>query len=434
MSQHPWPRATVAWYAVFMLSLANALSFVARTILSLLVDPVKADLHVSDTAISLLHGFSFAVVFAFIGLPVSRLADKGNRRDIIALSVFAWSAMTAFCGLATSYAMLLIGRLGAGAGEGGFGPASQAILADYFPRERLALATGVYSMGIYVGSGLALIGGGAVVQWAAVAGVIHMPLIGAVKAWQFAFLMVGLPGILFALLLFGTVPEPARQQAEGGARRAGFAEITAHLRAHPLVYGGFLAGFSLHVLVGFGAATWSPALLGRHFGIPVGQIGLIYGSIFLACGIVGSVVGGLLGNHLIRRGIANGNAWIGFVAYGINVLFGIGYAFADTPWRLWICIAGMNLFSAAGIGAGFTVVNEITPNRMRAQIGALFLFCINLFGTGLGPTAVALIGDTMFTGTFALAQSVALTSLLFGIPAIGLLWLTVKYYPPPISD
>lgn len=425
-----WPHPLVAWYTVILLSLANALSFVARTILSLLVDPVKADLGVSDTAISLLHGFSFALIFAVIGLPIALLADKGNRRNIIALSILVWSVMTALCGLAQSYLLLFLGRLGAGAGEGGFGPASQTILADFFPRERRPLAMGVYSMGIYIGSGAALILGGWVIQWATTTGPIVLPVIGLVKGWQLAFLLVGLPGVALAMLLYLTVPEPPRQ-GDASEPGASIAEVAAHVREHRLAYTGLMLGFSLHVLVGFGAAAWSPAFLARHFGLDPFQIGVRYGAIFLVCGLIGAFAFGMIGNRLITRGLRNANAWLAFIGYGVEVMFGIGYAWATTPMLAYICIAGMNLFSAGAMGAGFATLNEIPPNRMRAQIGALFLFAINLIGTGLGPTVVALFGDRLFSGTAALAQAISLTSAVFGLPAIALLWLTVRYYPKP---
>jgi MFS family permease len=415
-----------------MLSLANALSFVARTVISLLVDPIRADLHVSDTAVSILQGISFSLTFAIIGLPMALLADRGNRRNIIAISILVWSIMTALCGAARSYGVLLAGRIGAGAGEGGFGPASQAILADFFPRERLPLATAVYSMGIYIGSGVALIAGGAVIQWASGAGAIVVPVLGVVKAWQLTFFAVAAPGILLALIMLLTVKEPERKggQAEVATPdHASIADVVAHVKGRRLAYVGLLLGFSLHVLVAAGAAAWTPALLSRHFHLSPSEIGNIYGLIFLICGAAGALSGGAIASALLRRGVAQANALVPFAAYAIEVLFALGYTAADSPAAIWTCIAGMTLFSSAAIGSGFTLVNEWAPNRMRAQVGALLLLFLNVVGTGLGPLVVASLSDGVFTGTFALAHAIALTALLVGLPATALLWLAVRHYP-----
>src|SRR6202795_194603 len=197
-----------AWYVVGVLTLVYVFSFLDRQIFSLIVAPLRRDLHISDTQVSLLQGFSFAVFYTFFGIPIGRLADVYNRRTIIVLGLVLWSAFTAGCGLAGTFAQMLLLRMGVGVGEAALSPAAYSLITDYFPRERLATALSVYSMGIYVGSGMAYLLGGLVVAYASTQAMWTIPLLGAVHPWQIIFLLVGLPGIAVAPLLF-TVNQPA---------------------------------------------------------------------------------------------------------------------------------------------------------------------------------------------------------------------------------
>jgi len=206
----PWPSALRAWYAVGILFLAYALSFVDRTILTLLVGPIRADLQISDTEVSLLHGFAFAIFYTLLGIPIARIADAGNRRSIIAASAIAWSIACASCGLARHFWQLFIGRIGVGVGEAGLSPAAYSMLADLFPQNRLGLAMSVYTSAIYIGAGSSLIIGGAVIGAAAHWRMPTLPLYGPLHPWQITFMLVGLPGIENARVF---EPEPARVYA-----------------------------------------------------------------------------------------------------------------------------------------------------------------------------------------------------------------------------
>ena len=201
-----------AWYIVGVLTFVYVFSFVDRQIFSLLVRPLRHDLHISDTQVSYLIGLGFVVFFALFGIPIGRLADIYSRRLIIALGLVTWSLFTAACGLAHTFPQMLLLRMGVGAGEAALSPAAYSLITDYFPRNRLATAISVYSMGIYIGSGLALIVGGMVVEETSRMPAVQVPVLGLMASWRLTFLIVGGPGALVSLLVL-TVREPLRRAA-----------------------------------------------------------------------------------------------------------------------------------------------------------------------------------------------------------------------------
>ncbi|MBF3358944.1 MFS transporter, partial [Pseudomonas aeruginosa] len=210
-----YPSNLAAWTTVAILMVAYVLSFIDRQILNLLVGPIRRDLAISDTEMSLLMGLSFALFYTLCGIPLGRMADNRSRRGLILFGVLVWSAMTAACGLARSYWQFLTFRVGVGVGEAALSPAAYSLIADSFPRERRATAISVYSMGIYLGSGLAFLLGGLVIKFASAQGDVHLPLFGEVRPWQLIFLILGAAGVLFCLLLLA-IREPARRGVGAG--------------------------------------------------------------------------------------------------------------------------------------------------------------------------------------------------------------------------
>lgn len=205
-----YPSPRYAWYVVGVLTLMYVFSFIDRQIFSLIVGPLSRDLRITDTEVSVLQGFIFAVFYTFCGIPLGRMADKYSRRGIIACGLVAWSGFTTMCGLAKNFGQMLAWRMGVGVGEAALSPSAYSIITDYFPREKLATAISVYSMGIYIGSGMSYLLGGIVVRFASAKELWTLPVAGAVRPWQLIFLAVGLPGLLATALLF-TVREPLRR-------------------------------------------------------------------------------------------------------------------------------------------------------------------------------------------------------------------------------
>ena len=200
-----YPSSLSAWTTVTILMIAYVLSFIDRQILNLLVEPIRRDLVISDTQMSLLMGLSFALFYTVCGIPLGRLADTRSRRGLIAIGVLFWSAATAACGTAKLYWQFLICRVGVGVGEAALSPAAYSLIADSFPPERRATAISVYSMGVYLGSGIAFLLGGLVIQFASAQGNVVLPVLGEVRPWQLIFLILGAAGVLFTLLMLASV-------------------------------------------------------------------------------------------------------------------------------------------------------------------------------------------------------------------------------------
>jgi MFS family permease len=258
----PYPSAARAWYAVSVLTFAYIFSYIDRQILSLLVAPIRRDLHITDTQMSLLMGISFALFYTLFGFPVGRLADTSSRRNIITAGVFTWSLFTAACGVVSSYAHLFLMRVGVGVGEAALSPPAYSLLSECFPPNRRALALSVYATGMYLGAGLALMIGGIVVAHTGAGGTIALPLVGyAIFTWQLTFFLVGLPGLLVALLI-RTVAEPARRERRAAAA-APLSTVAAFVVKHRATFGCHHLAQSMLSLASYSASAWVPTFLIR---------------------------------------------------------------------------------------------------------------------------------------------------------------------------
>lgn len=404
-----WPPARTAWFVAVMLMLANTLAFVDRQALALLVQPIKDDLHLSDTSISLLYGLSFTLFYIMVGLPVARLADRSSRRNIIAASIFLWSAATALCGLARSYAALFAARIGVGAGEGGLTPSAYSILSDYFPPHRLPAAMGVFQMGLYVGNASALVIGGLIATVVPPSETIVLPLLGEVKGWHLVFLALSVPGLLLSALMF-TVREPRRVGSKpGDAAVIPLSHFFAHVGSRKGAYFGIAVGFALMILVGNGSAAWVPAFLERKYGWSTAQIGASYGVVVILCGTTGTLCGGFFASFLRRRGVELANLYSALLGFCVLVPITIAYPLMPTAFAALVLIGAMNFFAGFNFGGGLAALQELTPNRMRALVSAGYMLVINLLGAALGPTVIALITDYWFHDPARLPQAISMT-------------------------
>lgn len=413
-----YPRPRYAWYVVGVLMVAYIFSFVDRQVLNLLVEPIRRDLGISDTGMSLLMGFSFAVFYTAFGLPLGRLADSRSRRGLIGVGMAFWSLMTAACGLAQRYWQLLLFRMGVGVGEAALSPAAYSLIMDYFPPSRRSLAISVYSMGIYLGSGVALLLGGVVVELTSAAPSVTVPLIGSVRSWQAVMMAVGLPGLAAALLLL-TVREPARHGPRGAAP---LAEVLGHLRRHFRTFAGHNLGFALLSLAGYGAAAWVPTLYIRRFDWSAGEAGIRYGLVVTICGTLGTLTGGWLADRLRRRGLVDANLRVGMAAAAALVPLWLGVALSPNPWTSFGFLTVAQLFAGMPWGVAAAAVQEAVPPSMRGQAAALYLFAINLVGLGAGPTAVALATDRLFQDDRLVHYSLALVTASAVLAALLVLW------------
>ena len=427
-----WPRPTVAWTTAILLMLANTLAFVDRQALALLVQPIKADLHVSDTGMSLLYGLSFTLFYVIVGIPVARIADRSNRRNIVVGAVFVWSLATALCGFARSFPALFLARVGVGAGEGGLSPAAYSILSDTFPKDKLPAAMGVYQMGIYVGGALALVLGGLIASHVPPSAVVALPLIGGVKGWQLIFLLLGVPGILLSIIMLA-IREPARQGSTEEAVVVPLPRLFAHIGQRWQAYTGIGIGFALMILVGNATGAWIPAFLERKFGMTTAQIGASYGPLVLVCGVSGTLAGGFFAGFLRRRGFRYANLQAALLGFTILIPVSIAFPLMNTAALALTLIGVMNFFAGFNFGGGLAALQEITPNRMRALVSSGYMLLVNLIGAAGGPLAIALVTDFWFADPAELPLAIAMVCAIASPLALAFLLLGLRGYAATLA-
>ncbi len=414
------------WLVVAILMVAYVFSFVDRQILNLLVGPIRRDLGISDTQMSLLMGFSFAIFYTILGIPLGRLADSKSRRGLIAAGVIVWSLMTALCGLARTYWQLFLFRIGVGVGEAALSPAAYSMIADYFPPEKRATAISVYSMGIYIGSGIAFLLGGLVIQFAFAQGEIAIPLLGDVRPWQVVFLILGGAGIVFSLaFLFVREPPRSGTHAHGGG--VPFSEVLAHLWLNRRTVLCHNLGFAMIAFCAYGTAAWVPSFFIRTFGWKAADVGIVYGLLVMVFGCAGIVFGGWLADRWLKQGKGDAALRVGIVA-SIVAIVGNVYLIAGSGTLAAILMVPGVFALAMPFGAAAAAIQEIVPNQMRGQASAVYLFIVNLIGLGVGPTAVALVTDYVFADDMQLKWSMLIVSTVACLAAIAFLAAGLKPY------
>ncbi len=411
-------------------------SFIDRTTISLIVEPMKRDLQISDTQIGMLQGLAFALLYTFLGLPIARLSDRHSRRAIIAAGVFIWSIMATLCGLARTAMQLFIARIGVGVGEAALSPAAYSMITDSFPRSKLGSAFGVYNIGITIGAGIAFLVGGIVVAAVSHAGAVYtLPLLGEVRAWQMVFIVTGAPGIVLPLLLL-TFREPARR----GILRTSLANPAAALPRPPLkevlsyvwlnrkFYWLHFVALALLAMCGYSVAAWLPTALIRAYGVSYGQVGKVLGVSTILMNSTGMLLAGILCDRLTRRGSKDAPIVVALIsASGIAVFACLPYIM-PTVSLVWVAIFVAGITFNAYNGVGPMAVNQVTPNQYRAQVSAVYLFVVNALGLGIGPTLVPLLNDHLFHDPLKIRFSLIIVVFCAALSAMTLLWIVRPVY------
>ena len=399
---------------------AYTLSFVDRQILSLLVVPIKAEFGISDTAIGLLQGLAFALFYTFLGLPMGRIVDRYRRIGVIVIGVSLWSIMTVFCGIARTYTVLFLARMGVGVGEATLSPGALSILTDYFPKERLGVALSVYSMGIFIGSGLAFIAGGAVVEAVASVPAVTIVLLGELASWRLVFFIVGVPGVLVALLI-ATLREPVRtgvsRRHDGELLHLSVKDVAHELDRRRGSIGGICAGMACHAISMYGLFAWGPTFLIREFGWSAGQAGVGLGSIVLVAGCGGMYWGGRLCDRWQSSGQREAPLRVGvWSGFGASIAAVLAFS-ASEPLFAIALIAPLVFGLACPIGSMFAALQLLVPNQVRGQLQALYLFVISLVGITLGPLLPGLLTDYLFADPMRIGSALAMS---VGISLVGM--------------
>ncbi|MEM9305564.1 MAG: MFS transporter [Pseudomonadota bacterium] len=368
-------------FVLGMLSLAYVFNFLDRQILVILQESIKADMGLSDAQLGILSGFAFALFYCTFGIPIARWADRGSRRNIIALAMGIWSAMTALCGFAANYFQLLLARIGVGIGEAGASPPAHSMISDYYPAEERGRAMSIYSMGLYVGILVGSIIGGVIEQWV---------------GWRMAFIIVGLPGVLLAVVFRLTVKEPERGRFDEGEHEAPqgsmWSAIARFWAIRSFRYASL--GSAFVAFVAYGVGNFMPSFLIRVHGMSVAEVGAWFGLAIGLGGAIGAIVGGFVADRLGSR---------------------------DRRWYLWLpgfamlaglplCLLCLNVSSSAGavalffifymlisvfLGPTVAIVHSLVAPTERALASSMLFLVLNLIGLGLGPLTVGLISDAL---------------------------------------
>jgi len=406
-------------YVLFMLTLVYIFNFIDRQILVILQESIKKDLGLSDTQLGLLSGLSFAVFYVLLGIPIARLADRSNRRNIVAASLAVWSGMTALCGMAQNYIQLLLARIGVGVGEAGCSPPAHSIISDYFPAHQRATALSVYSMGIYIG----ILFGFSLGGW-----------LDAQYGWRFAFIALGVPGVLFAIFFFLSVKEPLRSIAHNPkADNQSFLQVLKLLFSKPsFLFLSFAVG--LHAFSTYALGNWLPSFLSRIHLMPREDIGLYAGFILGTAGALGTIVGGYLADRLGKKD----SAWYIKVSAFSAILaipFLLLYYFHPSVNIVLISLFVAYTLISTFLGPSIAITHSLVPPHMRAFASAILFLVLNLIGLGLGPLFVGIVSDYLEPSMGVLSIRWALAStLVVSLIAIGLFFKASMHLKEDLSS
>ncbi len=397
-------------YVLGVLVLVYVVNFVDRQVFSILIEPIKADIHLSDTQLGFLGGVAFAFFYTFAGIPIARWADRGNRVTIVTLALVIWSGMTALTGLARGFATLMIARIGVGIGEAGCSPPIHSLISDYFPPERRATALSIYALGIPIGAAIGTLAGG----W-----------IGQYYGWRTAFLVVGLPGLAIALLVKLTLREVPRGHSEGVEVATEQTESVGSVIRFMWGLKSFrhlsLAG-SLHAFVGYGVGLFLPSFFMRIHGFGLAETATYLFLIGLT-GMIGTFLGGFLGDRL---GVKDKRwyAWVPGIATIAAVPFAVAfYLWEDPIVMLFLAVPGA-ILGPMYLGPTFGLTQTLVKPHMRALASAILLFILNLIGLGLGPLFAGFLSDQLRPG-FGI-ESIRYSLLIVAV--CGNVWAALHYY------
>lgn len=421
------PRVTWRqWAMVGVLTLLYIYAQIDGSAIILMVDPIKRDLGVSDTEMSLLLGLSFAACYAVFGLPAGYFVDRTSRRAVIGVGVVVWSAMTASCGFAATYVQLFLGRCGIGVGEAAITPASYSLIRDGFTPDNRGRAYGIFTAGTYIGAALAAMLAGALLGAFGSGKLGGLPLLGHLRPWQAVFMLTGIVGIPLSLLVL-TFREPQRSAVGAGDAGVHFREALAHMKT---AWGHYTA-LIVFVTCFFGTAisygAWMPTVIGRTWHLPPQTIGLFFGLTLLICAPIGAMGGGYAIDYLTKRGHGNAAEIVGAWITVIFIPFGIWSPIAPSVFQMFFALAAQLLVAGAYNPVAASLLARITPQRVMGKVTAIYLFIQTLVARSLGPLMVGMVSDLFFTGNQAVGYALGtVAGILMVIALAAILWLLIR--------
>ena len=420
-----------AWYSVGVLFLVSVFAYMDRLLIGFLIEPIKAEFGLSDTQIGLVAGLAFAITYVLMGLPLGRLVDRRNRSYVLAFCISIWSLTTVLCGFTVGFISLFIMRVAVGIGEAGLHPAAVSIIGDLFPPKKLAVPMAVFIMGGSIGSGLAIIGGGALITWFSSMGNISIAGFEDISTWRLVFIFVGLPGLIVAMLTLFTVRDPGRNNFSDPYKKikeeetTSLMEVLEYFRTHAPLFLFTLGGFIVHAFYSYGWHTWVPALLSRTYSASSDEIGLYYGFGYLICAVLGALSVGPLVKSFEIRGHRDAAVKAPLLLLCIMIAPAVLGPLMPNFALCILCLCITIYCYAAIISISLVALVQITPGNMRGLTSGIFIGVMNITGGAFGAVIVGMLSDFVF-GVDKIGYALAVEGILTLPLAI---WLFVKAIP-----
>ena len=415
-----WPKQRYAWYVVAMLVLAYSFGVLDRAVIGLLVQPIKADLGITDSQIGLLQGLAFALCYTTFGLAFGLVADRTSRRWLMAGAVMVWSASTIACGFANSFGTLFLARIGVGFGEACIMPVAGSLIADYFQPLQRPKAYGIFLLGGTFGTTAGYLLGSLAIVVAGDMRSLAPGLLGGAHDWQITFFLAGAPGLVVALLFLLTVREPVRHEKAGDAAKLSIGPVLAHVRANQRAYFALLAGTVLNVTCIYAQIAWLATLVIRIHGWTAAQIGTAL-ALVSPVGASSSLTVGWTISWLAKRGRSDAPVIACMMHSTALLIFGPITVLAPSPLFGLVPYICFNLFANWSTAAALTGLSQVAPNELRGQVTALYTLLTGLVSLTVGGFAVGFLNDRVFTGNGGIAPSMAAVFAVCGLLGVMVL-------------
>lgn len=417
---NPLKESNYKWYVLGVLTVVYTFSFIDRQILVILAEPIKAELGLSDTQLGVLTGLAFAALYVVLGIPVARLADLSNRKNVVVVSLAIWSFMTTLSGSVTSYLQLLLTRFGVGIGEAGGSPPAHSIISDYFPPKQRATALSIYSTGIYIGILLGYVIGGYIAKY---------------YGWRMAFYVLGIPGVLFAVFLYFTVKEPIKGQSDDhqlSDSNPSLGEVIGTLfKSKTFVFAALASGF--HAFGLYGVGNFLPSFLQRVHHVDIATAGFVLGLTTGIGGGIGTFLGGYLADKFQVRD-RRWYLWIPIIAGLVSLIPHTILVFTADAKMAMVMTFFTGSITAFYMGPLLAVTHSLVNAKMRAFASAILFFVLNLIGLGLGPLVIGYISDILTPTYGDLSLKWAFCSIYVSASiALIFFWLASRYYVQDLS-
>ena len=403
-TKKPWYSS----YVLFILGLVSILNYYDRFLMTVLLEPIKRDLHISDGQIGLLAGIGFALMYGLLGVPMARLADRYGRAPVLGAVLMLWSAMTAVCGATVNFTTMLLARTGVGIGEAGGLPTVNALIADYFSPRRRGLAISMIGVCSMIGANLSLIFGG---------------LLNDRHGWRIAYYLASVPGFILAIVIFLTIRDP-RAQPSGASAPVAVVPLSVALKTlwNRKSFVLLCLGMGIGSIVGYAQQAWNPAFLMRTYHISPGQVGSRYAAVVAPAAIVAILLGGVANDRLTRRD-QRWPLWIVALSFGLNVPASLAF-FLIHEFTLAMSMAVVStILVGLWVAPAYTLVQRLAGTQSRALAAALFMMILNIVGQGLGPTITGMLSDRLSPelGNRSLMVSLCIVSMAGAVAVIPFL-------------